>query len=122
MPPYANLIASAGNASHILLHDLDPALPIDRPLTALTGHHANVCALAWSDTHQTLLSASWDCAARVWRRVGAETKHLGPRVKVPNGGAGEWECVRVLAGHEAAVWGVAVIEEGPLSGHYLTGQ
>lgn len=47
------------------------------------------------------------------------SKADGQRVKSK---AGEWEGQLVLSGHEAAVWGVAVLDEGPLEGFYLTGK
>jgi phospholipase A-2-activating protein len=35
--------------------------------------------------------------------------------------AGKWDCEKVLSGHSAAVWGVAIFEEGPREGCYITG-
>jgi WD40 repeat protein len=110
----AALIASAGNSSLILLHELDPLYPTSDPLTALTGHYANVCALSYSGKRRKLISASWDCAARIWTRVRGQ----GPSGKDV---AGKWDCEKVLSGHSAAVWGVAIFEEGPREGCYITG-
>ncbi|KAJ9106370.1 hypothetical protein QFC21_001516 [Naganishia friedmannii] len=111
-----DLIASAGNSNIILFHlfDVDPATyPSAEPVDGLVGHHANICALSYSRKHSKLVSASWDCAARVWSREvarkGGVEKAEGQRVKSK---AGEWGCELVLSGHEAAVWGVAVLEGG----------
>ena len=67
-----------------------------------------------------MISASWDCAARVWSR---NNKPLGDAAggKVKSK-AGDWECEYVLSGHEAAVWGVAILDGGLYDGHYLTGE
>jgi WD40 repeat protein len=36
--------------------------------------------------------------------------------------AGDWECELVLSGHEAAVWGVTILEGGPHDGYFLSGE
>ncbi|KAJ9104022.1 hypothetical protein QFC19_004156 [Naganishia cerealis] len=120
-----DLIVSAGNSTIILFHlfDPDPAtFPSSEPVDGLIGHHANVCALSYSHKHRKLISASWDCAARVWSRTadrkGRSVQPDGQRVKSK---AGEWRCELVLSGHEAAVWGVAVLESDSCEGLYLTG-
>lgn len=115
------LIASAGNSTIILLHlfDNDPtATPSSEPVDGLIGHHANICALSYSRRHKQLISASWDCAARVWSR-SVKGKEGEGKVKSK---AGDWECRLVLSGHEAAVWGVTILEGGPHDGFFLSGQ
>lgn len=91
-------------------------------MDGLIGHHANVCALSYSGKHKKMISASWDCAARVWSR-NAKGKDWeedgGGRVKSK---AGNWECELVLSGHGAAVWGVTILEGGPHDGYFLTGK
>lgn len=112
------VIASGGNSSLILLHELQPPYPTTAPITALVGHHANVCTLAYSSKRRKLLSASWDCAARIWsRRESSEVDVAASQV----GKIGDWECEKVLAGHSAAVWGIGIFEEGPCEGCYITG-
>jgi WD40 repeat protein len=115
------LIASAGNSTIILLHlfDNDPTTtPSSEPVDGLIGHHANICALSYSRRHKQLISASWDCAARVWSR-SVKGKEGEGKVKSK---AGEWECRCVLSGHEAAVWGVTILEGGPHDGFFFSGQ
>ncbi|RXK37832.1 hypothetical protein M231_04830 [Tremella mesenterica] len=105
IPPNANheedLIASGGNSSLILLHSLKTLDP--EPVEHLAGHGLNVCALAYSSKLEKLISGSWDTTARVWSRS-----------------SGRWDTEVVLTGHEAAVWGVAILDEGSRTGCYLT--
>lgn len=122
-PPPADLVASAGNSTIILFHlygdDLGPD-PSPEPVDGLIGHHANVCALQYSRRHKKLISASWDCAARVWSRSKKPRgDDEGGKAKSK---AGEWDCDHVLSGHEAAVWGVAILEGGSYDGYYLTSE
>jgi WD40 repeat protein len=98
-----DLIASGGNSSMILLHSLT-TLESDS-IECLVGHSLNVCTLAYSSRHRKLISASWDGTARVWSRDGSK-----------------WETTLVLDGHDAAVWGVAIVDEGAKEGCYLTGE
>ncbi|WWD21058.1 hypothetical protein CI109_105539 [Kwoniella shandongensis] len=97
----ADLLASGGNSSLILLHSLSALDSESR--ACLIGHTLNVCALNYSQTRRKLISGSWDQTARVWSRE-----------------SGEWNCDLILEGHDQAVWGVAIVEEGPKEGHYLT--
>jgi WD40 repeat protein len=113
------VIASGGNSSLILLHELHPSYPTTEPVTALVGHHANVCTLAYSSRRGRLISSSWDCAARIWRRRESSEAHTCPEAKTT---VGDWECEKVLSGHSAAVWGVAIFEEGPREGCFITGE
>ncbi|KAI5454874.1 WD repeat protein Lub1 [Naganishia albida] len=118
------IIASAGNSTIILLHlfDDDPAAPPpSEPVDGLIGHHANICALFYSRKHRQLISASWDCAARVWSRTGKQGKPGEEEKGRVKSKAGEWECRLVLSGHMAAVWGVAILEGGPHDGFFLSG-
>ncbi|WWC73225.1 uncharacterized protein I206_107191 [Kwoniella pini CBS 10737] len=81
--------------------------------TLLNGHHAYVNSLAfipatddtdaYSTKFQKLISGSWDQTARVWSKSSAE-----------------WTTDVVLEGHEQAVWGVSIVEEGPKAGCFLT--
>nr|XP_031862293.1 uncharacterized protein CI109_002258 [Kwoniella shandongensis]KAA5529365.1 hypothetical protein CI109_002258 [Kwoniella shandongensis] len=96
-----DLLASGGNSSLILLHSLSALDSESR--ACLIGHTLNVCALNYSQTRRKLISGSWDQTARVWSRE-----------------SGEWNCDLILEGHDQAVWGVAIVEEGPKEGHYLT--
>lgn len=78
--------------------------------------------MSYSRKHRQLISASWDCAARVWSR-SAKGKIEGEdgKGKVKSK-AGDWECELVLSGHEAAVWGVTILEGGPHDGYFLSGE
>ncbi|KAJ9117206.1 hypothetical protein QFC20_000350 [Naganishia adeliensis] len=118
------LIASAGNSTIILLHLFDndsSTSPSPEPMDGLIGHHANICALSYSRKHKQLISASWDCAARVWSRSAkGEVEGEDGKGKVKSK-AGDWECELVLSGHEAAVWGVTILEGGPHDGYFLSG-
>nr|XP_019009704.1 uncharacterized protein I206_05264 [Kwoniella pini CBS 10737]OCF48485.1 hypothetical protein I206_05264 [Kwoniella pini CBS 10737] len=96
-----DLLASGGNSSLILLHSLKTLVPESQH--CLIGHSLNVCALAYSTKFQKLISGSWDQTARVWSKSSAE-----------------WTTDVVLEGHEQAVWGVSIVEEGPKAGCFLT--
>lgn len=119
----ADLIASSGNSTIILFHlygdDLGPDHSPE-PADGLIGHHANVCALQYSRKHRKMISASWDCAARVWSRSKRLSGNDVP--KKAKSKAGDWNCERVLSGHEAAVWGVAILDGGLYDGNYMTGK
>ena len=99
----ADLLASGGNSSLILLHSLDTLAP--DPVDCLIGHALNVCTLAYSSAQKKLVSGSWDHTARVW-----------------SGYEGKWSCELVLEGHDEAVWSVAVVEGGVREGSFLTGE
>lgn len=102
MPDY---LASSGNSTLILLHSLSSTSP--DAVHALVGHALNVCTLAYSSSYRRLISGSWDLTARVWSCDRGDNKGWGSEL--------------VLEGHEAAVWGVAVVDAGPRRGCYLTG-
>ncbi|KAL3869595.1 hypothetical protein ACJMK2_042263 [Sinanodonta woodiana] len=89
--PYG-LIYTGSNDHNILAFTLDSPQPIYK----LTGHTNTVCTLAVGK-FGTLLSGSWDKTAKVW--LGNKT-------------------VMTLEGHEAAIWGVAIMPE---QGLMLTG-
>ncbi|WVF65690.1 hypothetical protein IAT40_000421 [Kwoniella sp. CBS 6097] len=96
-----DLIASGGNSGLILLHSLRT---LDSPsCDRLTGHGLNVCSLAYSRKLKKLISGSWDHTARVWSRI-----------------EGQWRSEALLEGHDEAVWGVAIIDDGARNGSYLT--
>ncbi|WWC91345.1 uncharacterized protein L201_006288 [Kwoniella dendrophila CBS 6074] len=100
--PSGDFLASGGNSTVILLHSIKTLSPESQH--CLIGHTSNVCTLHYSTKHKKLISGSWDQTARVWS-------------KSPNE---EWTCEAVLEGHEQAVWGVAIIDEGPKLGCYIT--
>jgi WD40 repeat protein len=75
------------------------------PNQALVGHSLNVCALEYGNVAKRLISGSWDNTARVWRESSQG-----------------WETEHVLDAHQQAIWGVAVVEQGPHAGSYLTGE
>ncbi|KAJ2708719.1 WD repeat protein Lub1 [Coemansia spiralis] len=92
VPPTADhphgLVATGGADKTICLWDCnDPS----QPLTRLEGHTDNVCALAASADGRMLVSGSWDKTARVWV---------------------DGACQHVLRGHQYAVWGVLVLDDG----------
>ncbi|WRT68926.1 uncharacterized protein IL334_005908 [Kwoniella shivajii] len=93
--------ASGGNSSLILLHSLKTLA--SETQDCLTGHILNVCTLSYSVKRKKLISGSWDQTARVWSRSQSQ-----------------WGTDFTLEGHDAAVWGVAVVEEGQHCGCYLT--
>ncbi|WWC97833.1 hypothetical protein V866_004720 [Kwoniella sp. B9012] len=98
-----DLLASGGNSSLILLHSLKTFSPESEH--CLIGHSLNVCTMSYSTKRKKLISGSWDQTARIWSRSLVSK---------------EWVCERVLEGHEQAVWGVAIIDEGPKANCYLT--
>ncbi|BGP38120.1 hypothetical protein JCM10449v2_002047 [Rhodotorula kratochvilovae] len=91
-------LATGGADSLIQIYALAPTSR-STPLHTLLGHAHNVCALHASADGRTLASASWDCTARVW---GWQ--------ETADGREGEWDCVRVLVEHGAAVWDVLLLE------------
>ncbi|KAJ1947287.1 WD repeat protein Lub1, partial [Linderina pennispora] len=84
----SGLIATGGADKDINLWD-----PTDlaQPVSKLTGHTDNVCALAASKDGKTLVSGSWDKTAKVWEN--GVLKHT-------------------LQGHAHAVWSVLVLDDG----------
>lgn len=109
----ADYIASSGNSSLIILNSLSASSP--DAIQVLIGHALNVCTLAYSAKQGRLISGSWDRTARIWSREQAsDAKRTEPE-------ASGWLCEAVLDGHDEAVWGVAIIDEGPKEGLYLTG-
>ena len=125
----ADFIASGGNSSMILLHSLDTLDPDSTH--ALLGHALNVCTLAYSRQRRRLISGSWDKTARVWgdRRAASTTSPTPPapdpsqaETEPETGEEIGWEREVVLEGHDEAVWGVAIVDEGPKEGCYLTGK
>ncbi|OCF54428.1 hypothetical protein L486_07976 [Kwoniella mangroviensis CBS 10435] len=98
-----DFVASGGNSSLILLHSLKTFSPESEH--CLIGHSLNVCTMSYSTKRKKLISGSWDQTARIWSR-SLESR--------------EWVCERVLEGHEQAVWGVTIIDEGPKANCYLT--
>ena len=99
------LLASGGNSAVILLHSLSSLDP--EPEQCLIGHALNVCALVYDQTSKKLLSGSWDSTAIVWSEGEKE---------------GEWSAEVILKGHEAAVWGVAFVQDFAHRGNFLTGE
>jgi len=86
-------IASCSNDKHIIEWDVAGATP----LRVLEGHTDVVSCVTVSVATGMLYSASWDKTARVWK---------------------DGECVRVLKGHETALWAVLPLDE--LEGQTLT--
>ncbi|GAA6026839.1 hypothetical protein JCM8097_005899 [Rhodosporidiobolus ruineniae] len=85
-----------------------PPSPAPEPAHTLAGHAHNVCALRCSSDGRRIVSASWDCTARVWEwgeKAAVEGEEGG------EGKDGGWECKHVLVGHEAAVWDVLLFEK-----------
>lgn len=82
---------------------MDTVVQVHEPrdmLTArlsLTGHSANVCALAVGEAPEggapLLVSSSWDHTARLWDLASGA-------------------CLHVLEGHTATVWGAAFLDHG----------
>lgn len=62
-------------------------------LLELKGHTDNVCHIAVGKGTRTFVTSSWDKTARVWNLDTGS-------------------CVRVLQGHEAAVWGSLLFPDG----------
>ncbi|XP_019410881.1 PREDICTED: phospholipase A-2-activating protein [Crocodylus porosus] len=86
------LIATGGNDHNICIFTVDSPTP----LYVLKGHKNTVCSLS-SGKFGTLLSGSWDTAAKVWLND---------------------KCMMTLQGHTAAVWAVKILPE---QGLMLTG-
>jgi len=87
-------IASCSNDKHIIEWDVASSTPS----RILEGHTDVVSCVTHSVATGMLYSASWDKTARVWK---------------------DGECVRVLKGHEAALWAVLPLDE--FDGQTLTG-
>ena len=86
-------IASCSNDKHVIEWDVESAAP----LRVLEGHTDVVSCVAVSVATGMIYSASWDKTARVWK---------------------DGACVRVLKGHESALWAVMPLDE--LDGQTLT--
>ncbi|KAI0036243.1 WD40 repeat-like protein [Vararia minispora EC-137] len=71
-----------------------------------TGHTKTVRGIAWSPSGTSLASASFDSNIGVFQREVDEDEG--------NVGAGEWECVSMLEGHETECKSVAWSAEGNL--------
>ncbi|WVW79197.1 hypothetical protein I302_101163 [Kwoniella bestiolae CBS 10118] len=84
-------------------------------------------------SNDMIASASRDSSVGIWTRVGQskfELKalldghhaYVNSLAYIPSTDEsdGEWDCETVLEGHDQAVWGVAIIDEGPKEGCYLT--
>ena len=69
-----------------------------------TGHTKSVRAVAWSPSGKTLATASFDANIGVWEREDDDEE----------GGAGEWECLTLLEGHETECKSVAYSSTGTL--------
>ncbi|KDQ10275.1 hypothetical protein BOTBODRAFT_36386 [Botryobasidium botryosum FD-172 SS1] len=78
-----------------------------------TGHTRTVRAIAWSPSGTSLATASFDSTIGVWERAhGEEDEDEGQESGAA--GAGEWECVSTLEGHENECKSVAYSAEGNL--------
>lgn len=85
--------ASGSNDKHVIEWDLAAGMPA----RVLEGHTNTVSCVTYSEAGGTLLSASWDSTAKVWK---------------------DGDCVHTLKGHEATVWAVLPLEDA--EGHILT--
>ena len=70
-----------------------------------TGHTKTVRGLAWSPSGTSLATASFDSNIGIWQQEEADEE---------GGGAGEWECIAMLEGHETECKSVAWSAEGNL--------
>lgn len=84
---HKGLLVTGGQDALVHVWDLEQ---LDKPLTTLLGHSANVCSLHSSPDSTRIISSSWDSTARIWTRTDSS--------------AATWECTHVLAGHKAAMW------------------
>ena len=85
--------ASGSNDKHVIEWDVAGGVPA----RVLEGHTNTVSCVAYSATAGTLISASWDSTAKVWK---------------------DGACVATLKGHEAVVWAVLPVEDA--EGRVLT--
>ncbi|KXN80810.1 putative cytosolic iron-sulfur protein assembly protein 1 [Leucoagaricus sp. SymC.cos] len=73
--------------------------------TIPTGHTKTVRSIAWSPSGKTLATGSFDSNIGIWEQENVGEDELG---------AGEWECMTILEGHETECKGVAYSSSGTL--------
>ncbi|XP_066992739.1 phospholipase A-2-activating protein [Anabrus simplex] len=88
----SGLIVTGSNDNSIRIFSLDSP----QPLCVLSGHTNAVCSLSPGVQNGTLLSASWDTTARLWKTDGSTTPIL------------------TVSGHQAAVWSAIQLASGDI--------
>jgi WD40 repeat protein len=73
------------------LYSYSSALKFDHVTTIPTGHAKTVRSIAWSPSGKTLATGSFDSNIGIWEQEDVGEDQFG---------AGEWECMTILEGHE----------------------
>ncbi len=83
----------------------DGTLKFNHVTTIPTGHSKTVRSIAWSPSGKTLATGSFDSNIGIWEQEDVGEGELG---------AGEWECMTILEGHETECKSVAYSPTGTL--------
>ncbi|OSX63481.1 hypothetical protein POSPLADRAFT_1039555 [Postia placenta MAD-698-R-SB12] len=87
-----------------------PTIGFSHTTTIPTGHTKTVRAVAWSPSGTTLATASFDSNIGIWAQEEENGGDSGDAAV----GAGEWECMSLLEGHETECKSVAYSSSGNL--------
>ncbi|EKM75671.1 hypothetical protein AGABI1DRAFT_132063 [Agaricus bisporus var. burnettii JB137-S8] len=104
--PSRPILASCSADKSVRLYSYSSsALKFDHVTTIPTGHAKTVRSIAWSPSGKTLATGSFDSNIGIWEQENVGEDELG---------AGEWECMTILEGHETECKGVAYSSTGTL--------
>ncbi|KYQ57115.1 Protein FAN, partial [Trachymyrmex zeteki] len=65
-----NILVAGSWDNTLIFYDIE----FGRVIDVLQGHEDAVSCLAWSSTHQVIISGSWDCTAKVWHGYTSGSK------------------------------------------------
>ncbi|XP_025263556.1 protein FAN isoform X2 [Camponotus floridanus] len=65
-----NILVVGSWDNTLIFYDIE----FGRVIDVLQGHEDAVSCLAWSPTHQVIISGSWDCTAKVWHEYTSGSK------------------------------------------------
>lgn len=69
-PSQRNILVAGSWDNTLIFYDIE----FGRVIDVLQGHEDAVSCLAWSPSHQVIVSGSWDCTAKVWHGYTSGTK------------------------------------------------